>query len=144
MKNATRFDEQPGIGFGAAKWIVALIVIFGGGWLGESAGDWSGSHLIAGIVGIAVGVAIKLVLDYGEEFTQDDATDRTKPLSLKLLEAAIIIGVIGFLVIRAVQRFGNDLTFRDSTSAGFVIGIIFAAAIAHWRKSKALKRQQSA
>ena len=141
MKYATRFDEQPSLGFEAAKWAVVLTILFTGGWLGETAGRSTGSHVIAGLLGAATALGIAGVLAFGEDPTSDEgASLLSRPLRIGFY--VILSGLLGMFVIQTLVRLAHHPDYDDSTSIGFVLGLIPVAAIGYWRKYRALKRQQ--
>jgi hypothetical protein len=143
VKDATRFDEQPGIWFEAIIWVVALTVLFTGGWLGEMAGRLTSSHVIAGLVGAATAVATFWIVRFREDPTSDEKSSSLLPRPLKIGSFVILAALLGIFLVRTVLRLARSLDYNDSTTIGFGGGLILAAAIWHWRTHKALKRQHS-
>jgi hypothetical protein len=143
VKYASRFDEQPGLGFEAAKWVVALIVLFAGGWLGETAGRSTGSHLVAGLVGVVTAVAMRQVLYFGDTAEPDDATTLWQPKRRiwTFVKWGLLVVVGGYIIVQIAPRFVDSPSYQDSTGLGFLVGVLGAAAFAHWRERIVLKRQ---
>jgi len=140
----TRFDEQPSIGFEAAKLLAGLAVLLSGSWLGESIGGSSGSHLIAGTIGFATAAALCWVFSYGDDLENEGASDRHRSKLLMLIKVSFLIAVIGFVAVQAMGRFAEGLTYQDSTGFGIFFGVVAVSAIAHWRQMRSRKRHQSA